>query len=80
MQNDRERRPGDDAPERDRSQETGEDPKRRFGNAVDDAATDSFPASDPPSTTPLTGESFPSDEAIQRAQERERRDAEHARG
>lgn len=47
--------------------ETGADPNRRFGNAIDDEAADSFPASDPPSHTPVTGNAFPSEETIKRA-------------
>jgi len=57
-------------------EDTGADPARRFGNVVDDDAADSFPASDPPSHTPLTGQSFPSEETIRRAQERAQEDAE----
>lgn len=58
--------------------ETGSDPNRRFGNAVDDEAADSFPASDPPSHTPVTGNAFPSEETIKRAAEQAERE-EHAR-
>lgn len=37
----------------------GENPQRRFGNEIDDDSADSFPASDPPSFSPVTSASPP---------------------
>jgi hypothetical protein len=53
-------------------EESGEDESRRYGNIVDDDSADSFPASDPPSFTPLTSIAPTADKEHQAERDRER--------
>ncbi|MBI2766661.1 MAG: hypothetical protein HYX53_12235 [Chloroflexi bacterium] len=53
-------------------EESGEDESRRYGNIVDDDSADSFPASDPPSFTPLTSIAPTADREHQAERDRER--------